>query len=74
MKQTASARILQMREDFLLLVAAFNQGREYREAADAQAMAIALTAFEDDHDLDNVEWPPVGDSEDGGLKWVKDHG
>jgi hypothetical protein len=60
-----------MRDDFLMLVNALNAGGDYRHASEAQSMVIALTKFEDDHNVTDVAWPPVADPE-GGLLWVGD--
>lgn len=63
---TASLRVIEMRDDFLLLVQAFNSVHDFRAAIEAQSMVIALNKFEDDHDITQIAWPPRLD-EDGDL-------
>lgn len=50
--------VLQMRDQFLALVHAYNAVGEYGDAADAQVMAVALNKFEEDHVITDMEWPP----------------
>jgi hypothetical protein len=66
--QTVAERVLQMRDDFLLLVSALNAGRDYLAALEAQGIVIQLHKFEEGHNITNAAWPPVADPE-GGLKW-----
>lgn len=67
---TVGQRVLQMRDDFLLLVKALNDAHEFHVAMHAQGIVIALDKFEGDHDVTKAKWPPEHDAEDGGLKWV----
>lgn len=67
---TAGERVLQMRDDFMLLVAAYNEAHQFEHAQEAQALVIALHKFEDEHDITRVAWPPKPD-DDGGLVWIE---
>lgn len=49
--------VTRMRDEFLQLVTAWNATGHYRSAADAQAMAVALDKFENDHIITSMEWP-----------------
>ena len=62
-KPTAAQRVLAMRDDFLILVDAYNKIWRYDHALDAQAMVIALDKFEDEHNITDVAWPPQPDPE-----------
>jgi hypothetical protein len=67
---SAADHVRYMREDFLLLVAAYNGGGDFAAAMDAQAVVIALDKFEDGHcDMHQSAWPPEPDPE-GGLLWM----
>lgn len=67
--QSGGAAVMRMRDEFLQLVTAWNAMGNYSSAADAQAMAIALNKFEDDHNITSIEWPPrVAEDEHG--KWL----
>jgi hypothetical protein len=57
-KQSGRDAVLKMRDEFLLLVAAYNAVGEYKDAQGAQVMAIVLNDFEDNHVITNMEWPP----------------
>jgi hypothetical protein len=69
--QTAAERVLQMRDDFLMLVAALNLAGDFITAMEAQAIVIQVHKFEEGHNMENAAWPPQADSE-GGLKWIGD--
>lgn len=75
-RETAEERVIQMRDDFLLLVAAYNSIGEYADALDAQTIAMALNKFEDDHNITEIAWPPerAGEEHDYWLKRPEDFG
>jgi len=63
---TGMEAVRKMRDEFLQLVTAYNAVGEYTDAADAQAMAVLLNKFEDEHTIANIAWPPrVKDGEYG---------
>lgn len=49
--------VCRMRDDFLKLVTAYNIVHQFDEAVEAQAIAIALHKFEDEHDISMMRWP-----------------
>lgn len=70
MRRTVSLRILEMRDDLLLLVGALNEAHDFDYAMEVQTTVIALTKLEDNYNTTNAAWPPRADPEDGGLLWV----
>ena len=66
-KRSGMDAVLQMRDEFLQFVAAYNKVGDYRSAMDAQVMSIALHKFEEDHGITTVLWPPnvIYDSKHG---------
>lgn len=72
-QHTVAGRLLGMRSDLLRLVTVLNTSGRYKDAADCQALVIAVDAFNEENDFDRCVWPPEAD-EDGGLKWTEDYG
>lgn len=54
---TGMKAVLRMRDEFLQLVTAYNATGNYNGALDAQAVAIMLNKFEDDHMITSIVWP-----------------
>ncbi len=59
-------RVIAIRDDLAVLVAALNEAHEFVMAHEIQPLLIALTQFEEEHNLTNWLWPPKADP-DGGL-------
>lgn len=68
---TGGKTVLRMRDEFLQLVGAYNTIGSYKDAQDAQAMAIALNNFEERHDITEILWPPQIAGEEDHDKWLK---
>lgn len=64
--ETVGERILQMRDDFVLLVVACNAGGDFDTAGNAQSLVCVLNNFENEHNVTDAVWPPEGDV--NGLK------
>lgn len=67
-KRTGTDAVIQIRDEFLQLVSAYNTVGEYKNAQDAQAMAIALNLFENAHIITEIAWPPRTEIPEG-SKW-----
>lgn len=65
--------VLGMRDTFLQLVAAYNHVHCFKDARDAQVMAIALHEFEDTHNITTLAWPlhPITDDDGPGLMSIE---
>jgi hypothetical protein len=70
-QQTAQERVLRMRDDFILLVSAYNEAHLFVEACGAQKIAMVLHQFENEEILTDVAWPPRADPDNGGLVQVE---
>lgn len=70
-QRSGSEAVIQMRDEFLQLVAAYNAIGEYRKAMDAQSMAIELNKFEDDHHITEIVWPPKVIKEEDGEGYLE---
>lgn len=68
---TGAKAVLTMRDEFLQLVTAYNAIGQYKQAAEAQAMAVALNAFEDEHAITDIAWPPRVESDEYGPSLVE---
>lgn len=68
---TGRDAVLKMRDEFLQLVTAYNAVGEYSDAADAQAMAVALHKFENDHRITHIAWPPKTEQTEFGVELVE---
>lgn len=64
-RRSGSDALLQMRDEFIALVSAYNGVGEHQDALDAQAIVAALAEFEDNHMLADVGWPAVVCPDDG---------
>lgn len=56
-KATGGKAVLRMRDEFLQLVTAYNATGNYSGAIEAQAVAILLNKFEDEHNITMIAWP-----------------
>lgn len=71
-QMTVSAHLCDLRDDLLLLVAAYNSIGHYDVAIEAQALVIAIDKFEDDHNFSTTAWPPRKDPDDPSeLVWIQ---
>jgi len=58
-KPNAADAVIKMRDEFVMLVTAYNHVGLYTHARDAQRMAILLHRFVERHNLAPIAWPAV---------------
>jgi hypothetical protein len=63
--------VLAMRDFFLTLVTGYNAVGAYEAASDAQKMAVALNAFESNHNITGLSWPLEVIREEGSSAGLK---
>lgn len=57
-KRTGRDAVLQLRQEMLKLVSAYNAVGMFQAAASTQVMVISLNKFEEEHVITNMAWPP----------------
>lgn len=65
--------VVKMRDEFVMLVTAYNHLGMYTHARDAQRLAILLHKFVERHNLTPLAWPavpvPPMTGQDGNITW-----
>jgi hypothetical protein len=70
---TGMEAVLRMRDEFPQLVSAYNATGNYIGAMDAQAVAIMLNKFEDEHTITSIVWPARVKGEGYDVELVEVH-